>query len=66
MAAPNWGNEALDDPMEMSLEDLFEVKVTLVSRKAEDLSAAPAAIFVITQEDIRRSGSTSIPELLRI
>jgi len=37
-----------------------------VSKKAEKLSNAPAAVFVITQEDIRRSGVTSIPEALRM
>lgn len=50
----------------MSIEDLMEIEVTSVSRKAERLSDASAAVFVITQEDIRRSGVTSIPEALRM
>jgi iron complex outermembrane receptor protein len=51
---------------EMSLEDLENIEVTSVSKKPEKLSDAPAAIFVITREDIRRSGATSVPEALRL
>src|SRR4051812_45077040 len=45
------------DVMEMDLEQLMKMPVTSVSRKSEPLSDAAAAIFVITQEDIRRSGA---------
>ena len=51
---------------EASLEDLLNIEVTSASRKEQKLSQVPAAIFVITQEDIRRSGSTNIPDLLRM
>jgi iron complex outermembrane receptor protein len=51
---------------EMSLEDLLNIEVTSVSKKPEKLSDAPAAIFVITREDIRRSGAASVPEALRL
>ncbi len=54
------------DLAEMSLEELMNIEVTSVSKKAERLSDAAAAVFVITREDIRRSGATSIPEILRI
>lgn len=54
------------DVMEMDLEDLMKMQVTSVSRKSEKLSNAAAAIHVITQEDIRRSGATSIAEALRL
>jgi iron complex outermembrane recepter protein len=54
---------ALDDA---SLDTLMNLEVTSVSKKEEKLSQSAAAIFVITQEDIRRSGATSIPEVLRI
>lgn len=50
----------------LSLEDLGKIRVTSVSRKSESLSDAAAAIHVITQEDIRRSGVTSLPEALRM
>ena len=54
------------DLTEMSLEELMGVQVTSVSKRAEPISAAAAAVFVITQEDLRRSGATSIPEALRM
>jgi iron complex outermembrane recepter protein len=56
----------VSDLTQLSLEDLMRIEVTSVSKKGEQLSDAPAAIFVITQEDIRRSGVTSIPEALRM
>ncbi len=54
------------DLTELSLEELMDVEVTSVSKRAEPISAAAAAVFVITQEDLRRSGATSIPEALRM
>ena len=50
----------------MSIEELADIEITSVSKRAELLSDAPAAVFVITREDIRRSGATSIPEMLRL
>jgi iron complex outermembrane recepter protein len=50
----------------MSLEELMNIEVTSASKKAETLSQAAAAIFVITADDIRRGGFTSIPEALRM
>lgn len=50
----------------MTLEELGNIKVTSVSKKPERLADAPASVFVITAEDIRRSGATSLPEALRI
>jgi len=49
-----------------SLEDLMNVEVTSVSKKEQKLSQTAAAVFVITQEDVRRSGATNIPDLLRM
>ncbi|MDH5562805.1 MAG: TonB-dependent receptor [Nitrospirota bacterium] len=54
------------DLTELSLEELMSVEVTSVSKKKQKLSESAAAIFVITQEDLRRSGVTSIPEALRM
>lgn len=51
---------------DISLEELMNVEVTSVSKKEQRLSRVPAAVFVITQEDIRRSGATAIPDLLRM
>src|SRR5438552_11121534 len=51
---------------DLSIEELSNIKITSVSRHAERLSDAPAAIFVITGEDIRRSGATRLSEALRL
>jgi iron complex outermembrane receptor protein len=51
---------------DLSLEELGKVEVTSVSGRAERLSDAPSSIYVITSEDIRRSGATSLPEALRL
>jgi iron complex outermembrane receptor protein len=51
---------------EMSLEELMNVEVTSVSRQSEKMTEAAAAVFVITPDDISRSGATNIPELLRM
>jgi iron complex outermembrane receptor protein len=50
----------------MSLEDLMNLEVTSVSKRAQKLSRAPAAITVLSGEDIRRAGHESIPEALRM
>lgn len=49
-----------------SLIELMNMKITSVSKTEERLSDAPAAVYVITHDDIRRSGVTSIPEALRL
>ncbi len=54
------------DLTQFTLEDLMNVKVISVSKKEQKLAKTGAAIFVITQEDIRRSGATNIPDLLRM
>jgi iron complex outermembrane recepter protein len=51
---------------ELSLEDLMEIDVSLASRGQERLFDTPAAAYVLTGEDIRRSGARSIPEALRL
>jgi iron complex outermembrane receptor protein len=50
----------------MNIEDLMNVEVTSVSKKEQKMSQVAAAIFVLGQEDIRRSGATNIPDLLRM
>src|SRR5258706_6882889 len=50
----------------LSLEELRNIQVTSVSKPSERLLDAPASIYVITAEDIRRSGATSLPEALRL
>ncbi|GFO66482.1 TonB-dependent receptor [Geomonas limicola] len=62
--ATDGGN--MSEFLSMPLEDLMQIEITSVSKKSQRLSDAAAAVFVITQEDIRRSGVTSIPEALRM
>ena len=73
--APEASDEArfakVDDLTSLSLEELMDVsimntRVTSVTRQRTRVAEAPAAVHVITQDDIRRSGHTSIPELLRL
>src|SRR6266705_1247060 len=54
------------DLADLSIEELGNIQVTSVSKHAERLLDAPAAIFVITGEDIRRSGATRLAEALRL
>jgi iron complex outermembrane recepter protein len=54
------------DLTRVSIEDLMNVQVTSVSKKEQKLSRTAAAIFIIMQEDIRRSGARNVPDLLRM
>ena len=51
---------------DLSLEDLCDIQITSVSKRSERLSDAPTSVFVITADDIRRSGASSLPEALRL
>ena len=62
-AVAAFGQTGLGDA---SLEQLLNVEVTSVSKKEQKLWRTPAAVTVIGQEDIRRSGATSLPGLLRL
>jgi len=66
LASTGKGQEKPNDLSNKSLEDLMNIEVTSVSRKEQKISQVAAAIFVITPEDIRRSGATTIPDLLRM
>jgi iron complex outermembrane recepter protein len=50
----------------MTLEQLMELEVTTLTRSPRRTMAVPAAVSVITGDEIRRSGATSLPELLRM
>jgi len=54
----------LSDLSKTSLEDLLQQEVTSVSKKQENLYTAPAAVYVITAEDIRRRGVRNLPQAL--
>lgn len=55
----------LGDLSALSLEQLMEVEVKIASKKAEPISSIPAAVSIITSEDIRRSAARTLPEILR-
>ena len=54
------------DLSSLSLEDLLNVEVVSASRKEQRASNVPAAVYVLTADDIRHSGMTTIPDLLRL
>ncbi len=58
--------QELESLRTMSIEDLAEVNVSSVSKTDQPLADAAASIYVITREDIIRSGATTIPEMLRL
>ena len=60
------GQQRVPDVTTLSMEDLMNMQVTSVSKRTQKVADAAAAVFVITQEDIRRSGATSIPDALRL
>jgi iron complex outermembrane receptor protein len=56
-----------DDPFfDLDLKEVLNLEITSVSRKPQTVSQAAAAVFVITADDIRRSGATTIPDVLRM
>src|SRR6266849_265758 len=66
-ANPPENEQEMNAPLKhVSLEDLGQIEVTTASKVPVKATRTPAAIYVITQEDIRRSGATSIPEALRL
>ncbi len=69
LASAPWTLRAQNPPSDitkLSIEELLDIDVTSVSRRPEPLAQTAAAVTVITGEDIRRSGVTSIPEALRL
>lgn len=69
IAEPVASSEELDDPSTLaalSLEQLMNIEVTSVAGVEMEWFETPSAMYVITQEDIRRTGHQSLPELLRI
>ena len=65
-ADPSAIRDVPDDLTEVSLEALSEIKITSVARKQQSLANAAAAVYVVTADDIRRSGATSLPDALRL
>jgi iron complex outermembrane receptor protein len=65
--APNAATaQSVEELRDLPIEQLFDVKISSVSKSSEPLSDAPAAIYVISHDDIIASGATTIPEMLRL
>ena len=58
--------EHLNQLKAMSLEELSNLEVSIASKTPKSVNKIPAAVFVVTSDDIRRSSATSVPELLRM
>jgi iron complex outermembrane receptor protein len=59
-------DQAVEQLRGLSIEELANVQVTTVSRREESLAQAPAATYVITREEIVRTGARTLPEILRL
>jgi iron complex outermembrane receptor protein len=66
LTVPAWPQQKPLDLTQQSIEDLMNIEVTSVTKGVQKMSQVAAAVFVIGQEDIHRSGATSIPDLLRM
>ena len=65
-AIPSGAQDSQGNLKQLSLEQLGNIEVSTASKSPEQVWDTPAAIYVITQDDIKRSGATSIPEALRL
>jgi len=61
-----WLPATADNLGSLSIEELMDLEVTTAAKRRQALADTAAAVFVITREDIRRSGATSVPEALRL
>ncbi|MBS1802420.1 MAG: TonB-dependent receptor [Acidobacteria bacterium] len=67
-ARPDAGAQRPDSPdlSSLNLEQLTHIEVNTASRRDQQLFETPAAVYVVTHEEIERSGATSVPEILRM
>ncbi|HKJ25492.1 MAG TPA: TonB-dependent receptor plug domain-containing protein, partial [Myxococcota bacterium] len=66
LAGPARAADTDHDLADLSLDQLMGIPVTSASKKEQNADEVSSAIFVLTQDDIRRSGATTIPEVLRL
>ena len=69
LCGPAWSAQldlASNDFTALSLEELLELEVVTVSKAAEPAAQAPAAVYVLTRDEILQSGARSIPDALRL
>jgi iron complex outermembrane receptor protein len=58
--------QSVEQLRDLSIDQLANIEISSVSKSAEALSDAPAAIYVISHDDIMRSGAATLPEMLRM
>jgi iron complex outermembrane receptor protein len=69
LSGPAWAQSvalAANDLSRLSIEELAQLEVTSVSKHPESIAHAPAAIYALTNDDIRRSGAQTLPEVLQL
>ncbi|UXX78289.1 TonB-dependent receptor plug domain-containing protein [Reichenbachiella carrageenanivorans] len=66
LMSPNLYGQEDDSIFDMSLEDLMNIEITSVSKKAERLQDVSSSIYVVTSKDIEHSGATTLHEVLRL
>jgi iron complex outermembrane receptor protein len=66
MAPTAGAAQSIEELRGLSIEELTNVEVTSVFKRPEPLTKTPAAIYVVSGDDIRRSGAVSLPEALRL
>ncbi|WP_426991571.1 TonB-dependent receptor plug domain-containing protein [Methylomonas sp. CM2] len=64
-AEPTHGEEAISELKSLSLQALSSSTVAIAAKRSQAVGETPSAVFVVNQEEIRRSGLQSIPEILR-
>lgn len=64
--AQNLNTDSLSALKHLSLEELMNINITIVSKQPQKLFEAPASVYVITGQDIKRFGAATIPEALRL
>ena len=65
-ASTGEGETDTEDLKNLSIEELMELEVTIATRSEQSLSDVPGAVYVLTGDEIRRAGHSSIPEALRM
>ncbi len=66
LAAPRASAQTVEDVQGLSISELSNLQVSSATKTAELLSSAPAALYVITHDDIARSGAATLPDVLRL
>src|SRR6202789_4036345 len=66
LGAPVARAQSVEDVQSLSISELSNLQVSSATKTAEALSDAPAALYVITHDEIVRSGATDLPDILRL